>query len=333
MKISKEQGILIRAIAIIMIVIYHFQYDYFGGTLLVERGEGVVNWVSNAGFGIFLSICFIGVNIFFVLSGYGLVKKFLERKTVKMKDMFKQSFKILVPYWIAHPLIHIIDWMLKNLQYKFGLIEYKTYFAGMHSFSQYIESLLVIPRWFSEQGALIFDGTWWYVGIIIQFYLLFPLLFWIFKKLKPLKALLLCVGVSFIYRFIISLATGASPVGVNEADIYLFIMFPARLSEFALGMYLAFELRTIKLQSKISLAIPLLILGFVFLSYVQTMFISDFLFALGGIIFAYYITKPLKGFAEKVFRYIGQKSYLIYLYHEPTLKLLLKFVFPNNISG
>lgn len=328
MNISKEQGVLIRAIAIIMIVIYHFQYDLFGGSFLVERGEGIVAWLTDAGPGIFWMVSIIGVNIFFVLSGYGLVKKFMEKK-VKMKDMFKQSLKILIPYWIAHPLIHVIDWALKNLQYQFGLIDYKTYFLGMHSFSQYIESLLVFPRWFSNEATLSFVGTWWFVGIIIQFYLLFPLLLKLFKKLKPLNALFLCVGVSFLYRFIISLTTGASPIGVNEAEIWLFVMFPARLSEFALGMYFAYELKSKQLKNKFLYSIGLIILGLIFLSNIQTMFISDFLFGLGGIMFAYSISKPLKGFVKKAFRYIGQKSYLIYLYHEPTLKLMLKFIFPN----
>lgn len=329
MKITKEQGVLIRAVAILMIVVYHFQYDVFGGTLLMQRDQGFLAWVSNAGPGVFVAACFIGVNIFFVLSGYGLVKKFMEKKKVHIKDMLKQSLKILIPYWIAHPLIHLIDWAIKNLQYVSGVIDYKTYFLGMHSFSEYVQSALVFPRWFSEQGALIFDGTWWYIGIIIQFYLLFPILLWLFKKFKPLKALIICVGLSFIYRFIISITSGASPVGMNEADIYLFIMFPARLSEFALGMYLAFELKAIKIKFKTPISIALIVLGFVFMGKIQTMFMSDFLFALGGIGLLYSITKLLKGYAQKVFYFIGQKSYSIYLYHEPTLKLILDFIFPH----
>jgi peptidoglycan/LPS O-acetylase OafA/YrhL len=197
----------------------------------------------------------------------------------------------------------------------------------MHSFSQYIESLLVFPRWFGNEATLSFVGTWWFVGIIIQFYLLFPLLLKLFKKLKPLNALFLCVGLSFLYRFIISFVTTASPIGVNEAEIWLFVMFPARLSEFALGMYFAFRLKSKNIKYLFLFGITLISLGFISLSYIQTMFMSDFLFGLGGVIFAYSIINPLKGYTKKIFNYIGQKSYYIYLYHEPTLKLLLKFIF------
>jgi len=34
MEITKQQGILIRGVAILMIVLYHIQYDLFGGTFL-----------------------------------------------------------------------------------------------------------------------------------------------------------------------------------------------------------------------------------------------------------------------------------------------------------
>lgn len=343
MNITKEQGILIRAVAILMVVIFHFQYDMFGGSFLIERGQGAIAWISdslnyinqepNAWIGFFMYLCIFGVNIFFVLSGYGLMKKFMKGKVVKMKNMFKQSLKILIPFWIAHPLIHIIDWILKNLQYQFGFIEYKTYFAGMHSVYQYFESMLIIPRWFSSEAMLSFVGTWWFIGIIIQFYLLFPLLFKLFKKLKPMNAFLVCLAVSFIYRYVISIITSGSPIGINEADIYLFVMFPARLSEFALGMYLAFEIKTIKLKNKPYFSLPLILLGFLFLGNIHTMFVSDFLFALGGIMIAYSITKPLKGYFKKVINLIGKKSYSIYLYHEPIMKLLLKFIFPNWINS
>ncbi len=342
MNITREQGILIRAIAIIMVVIFHFQYDMFGGSFLIERGQGAIAWVSdsityigyepNAWIGFFMYLCIFGVNIFFVLSGYGLMKKYMSGKNLNLKNMSKRSLKVLIPFWIAHPVIHILDWILKNLQYQFGFIEYKTYFAGMHSISQYFESMLIIPRWFSSEAMLSFVGTWWFIGIIIQFYLLFPLLYKLFKKLKPLHALLICVAVSFIYRYVISLTTSGSPIGINEADIYLFVMFPARLSEFALGMYLAFELKSIKLKNRMVYSIPLIFLGFVLLGNIHTMFVSDFLFALGGVMLAHSMTKPLKGHLKKAFSFIGKKSYSIYLYHEPLMKLSLKFIFPNWID-
>ncbi len=356
MEITKEQGVLIRGLAILMIVIYHFQYDVFGGNFLVHRGQGVTDWINNAithtsqspitGLGFFMALCFIGVNIFFVLSGYGLVKKHLKDEKVSYKDSFKQILKILIPYWIAHPVIHIIDWSIRYLQFQAGIIDQYIPFTAFHSLQQYAQSLLVVPKWGGLEAILSFDGTWWYVAIIVQFYLLFPLLFKLFKWLKPFKALLLCVGVSLAYRLIISLTTGSSPVGVSQADIYLFSMFPSRLAEFAFGMYLAYESGVLKggkaiqgskttrffpkilrLPKKIPANLLILALGFVFLNYIQTMFLSDLLFAVAGIMLVHRASIWLKGHLQKFINYIGQKSYAIYLYHEPTLKLLLEFVF------
>ncbi len=343
MEISREQGVLIRGIAILMIVAYHFQYDMFGGTFLIDRGQGLAGWFNDWGLylqqepsawlGTLLSLCFVGVNVFFVLSGYSLVKKYRERKKVKMSDMAKQIMKILIPFWIAHPVIHVVDWVLKNLQYQFGLINYETYFAGMHSIGQYVESMLVIPRWFSEEGALSFVGTWWFVGVIVQFYLLFPLILKLFKKMTPLRALSICVVTGLVYRYLVTVFTGYSPVGINEADILLFISFPARLPEFALGMYVAWQSDSLKRMNKSWIGLVLLALGFVLLSYEQTMFLSDFIFGLGGIILLYSITKIMRGPLKKAVSIIGKKSYGIYLYHEPTMKLILKFIFPNWINS
>lgn len=354
MTISKEDGNLIRAIAILLIVGYHFQYNMFGGTFLVDRGQGFISWLSDSiayilatpitAPGLLMFPFLIGVNIFFILSGYGLAKKFQNDTGVKANYIIRQSLKVLIPYWIAHPLIHIIDWAIRYLQYKTGFIDYRVYFADMHSIPEYIESALVFPRWFSSQGALTFDGTWWFVGIIIQFYLIFPLLFKLFKKLKPLKAFLICLGISFLYRYIISVTTLSSPIGINQADILLFINFPARLSEFALGMYFALETKDLtnkwglkdKLNTtsrRIAVGLGMIIIGIITLSHIQTMFISDFLFAFGGINILFAIVKLLKSRENKILNLIGKKSYYIYLYHEPTLRLILKFIFPGWINS
>ena len=344
MKISKEESVLLRAIAILMVVLYHFQYDLIGGNLLVDRNQGFFSWIQDSLTYIntenepilflcfLMSFCFIGVNIFFVLSGYSLSKKYQNQKPT-FSDMRSQVMKILIPYWLAHPLVHFIDYLLKNSIQKLGFIDYGTNFFTMHSFSQYTESILLFPRWFSEEGSMMFVGTWWFVGIIIQFYLLFPLLSYFFRKFKALPVFLVLVGISFSYRFIVSLGTDYSPIGINEAKIVMFINFPARLSEFALGMYLArIKESNLKKRYLLFLAFVVLIIGFIVLSHTYTMFLSDFCFAFGSIIIFTFLIKRISGPLKKIFLALGKKSYYIYLYHEPAMKIILKVIFPNWVK-
>ncbi|MBU1446171.1 acyltransferase family protein, partial [Patescibacteria group bacterium] len=167
---------------------------------------------------------------------------------------------------------------------------------------------------------------------IVQFYILLPFLMWLFKKYRPMRVLLACMGLSFVYRYAISVMTNASPVGVNEAHIWLFVMFPSRLAEFALGMYLALEINHAKIFTKLSFSLPMIALGFLTLGNVHTMFMSDFLFGAGGVMLVYAMVKPMNGFVKKILDAIGRKSYIIYLYHEPIMGLILKFIFPRWIN-
>ncbi|MDP2860122.1 MAG: hypothetical protein Q8N98_00210 [bacterium] len=63
---NKNTSLMIRGMAILLIVGFHFQFDIFSFLFLVRGGEGIGSYLSR-------SALFIGenpINIFFILSSF-----------------------------------------------------------------------------------------------------------------------------------------------------------------------------------------------------------------------------------------------------------------------
>lgn len=337
---NKHKTKILKGLAILFVFLYHVHYDVLGGTFAIERGEGLQTWVNSISQSLFKSptefllfpayFGFIGVNVFFVLSGYALTRKYNAEGNVSLKIMLQQTLKVLKPYWVAHPIIHILTWILALLIFKLGYINYYVKF-GFHDIGQYIESLLVFTRWFDHDLALNFVGTWWFVGVIIQFYLLYPILFKLIKKFGPQKFFLIAILIGCIYRFIIAEYTNSSPIGISGARMLLMINFPARLPDFAFGMFLSGHKNLTKSNPYIKYSLFALVLGIISHTYIPLMAVSDLLIAIGAFGFVFMISERFNNQFERIFNWLGKQSYLIYLYHEPTIKFFLKILFPLRV--
>ncbi len=235
----------------------------------------------------------------------------------------------MIPYLIALPVTHVLNYVLNLLLVSSHVRSVMPGFFDIYTPQQYLESILVPTRWFSQRLALNFVGTWWFVGVILQFYLLLPLLLLLLKKLKPLKFILIAVAVTFIYRYFVSRYSDAGTVGLEQANIFLFVNFPARLSEFALGIWLATrkDIRLFKWQGTVGLA--LIGAGIASSAYQAGMIWNDFLIALGFILIFPALLSVLKNKVGDTLKLIGNQSYLIFLYHEPALQLILLLLIPR----
>lgn len=334
---NKQYTQIAKGIAILLVVLYHLQYDYFSLKFLVERGEGIASYLMRMGqvlgdniiniFPLLFYICYAGVNVFFVLSGYGLAKKYYD-KGVSIKSYFRQIGKLLFPYFLAIPLTFIINYSLQYVFLLRGIIDTMPSPYEIYLPTQYFESYLVPTRWFSDRLALNFVGTWWFIGVILQFYILFPLLLKAFKKWNSRKFLLYSILFGVIYRLIIAYMTESSPIGIKGAQILFFINFPSRLPEFAFGMYLIKHEDLFKNKKMILLSIIFLILGLILSTYIWGMGISDMFLGIGMTFIVINIAISLRDRFKNIFLALGKYSYHIYLFHEPALKMILKIIFP-----
>jgi len=82
--------------------------------------------------------------------------------------------------------------------------------------------------------------AYWWLGLLVQFYLLFPLVLRLFQRLGPKRSGLLLCGICWIGWGLLARLAVLRPGSSWEMVHYMwYFNLPARLPEFALGMWLA----------------------------------------------------------------------------------------------
>jgi peptidoglycan/LPS O-acetylase OafA/YrhL len=174
-----------------------------------------------------------------------------------------------------------------------------------------------------------FAPAWWYIGLIIQLYLVFPLLAARLRKMKPIRFLSLVLGVSFFFRLL----------GLIAFDQYLDAwsrggVFITRLPEFAFGMVVAWwaherpETTDRFLRSPFTLVVASVV--YVFATGLALtlwgMTIAPFLQGVAVFVWLYWGFQTFSrqdGRTWRLLLWLGVHSYSLYLTHHPVIGFLL----------
>lgn len=145
----------IRAIAAILIVVTHFNNPYLEPT----------RFFVNRPFGIYIGG--LGVSLFLIISGAALMYNYGDRESLDLRTFYTKRAKTLYPmFWMAFVVANILLFIRNN-----GYI-----FVPRHKITA-IFSLFGMDGYASAFGV----GTFyvlgeWFLGFIILFYIVFPLL-------------------------------------------------------------------------------------------------------------------------------------------------------------
>lgn len=129
-----------------------------------------------------------GVHIFLFLSGYGLTKKclslFKDRENIELASLYRvsfgQIFKLMKLTLIGVMVLAIYNFIL------WGRVPDVEWIKSYLTFLSFSENL--IP------GKMYsFVSVWWFLALLVQFYLLFPLIFSALKRFPQLT-----LGLSFL---------------------------------------------------------------------------------------------------------------------------------------
>lgn len=175
----------------------------------------------------FVGVSYLGfhaVAVFIVASGLGLAYSASRPGGPEggWPGWFRARIIRLFPmYWIAH-LIYLVS----PFEFRPEPIDYR-----------FLLSFLGDRIYPLDEIFFYANAAWWYFGLILELYLVFPPLFWLLRKAGARWFLVLCAAETIVSRLIILSLPWGSGALLQGA------FFGCRLWEFAFGMVVGLALR------------------------------------------------------------------------------------------
>jgi peptidoglycan/LPS O-acetylase OafA/YrhL len=169
-----------------------------------------------------LSCGWAGVSLFFVLSGFVIHYATLGSGSFNIGSFYsRRFFRIYPPYLLALSCFAAID-------FHGGLVKHATLFRDV------LAHVFVVHNLFSSTYYGI-NPSFWSLAVEIQFYLLYPLLLLIWRRIGPGKTLLAVLGVSILYRAIGYCITNWA----EDVSLPFWLNTPSLWVDWVMGAYLA----------------------------------------------------------------------------------------------
>ncbi|MBY6037040.1 acetyltransferase [Fictibacillus nanhaiensis] len=302
----------LRAIAVLAVIAYHLNFEWAAGGLL-------------------------GVTVFFVLSGYLitdlLIAEFVTTNSINLKNFWIRRARRLLPAMFTMLLV-VVTWvtifqpsMLEKLK------------------DDTVAALLYVSNWwyifqdlsyFESFGPQSLLTHFWSLAVEEQFYILWPLLMIGFLKLKVREGLLFTIILLTAIVSALGMAVLYEP-GTDPSRVYYGT--DTRVFSLLLGASLAVIWPSRKLSSHLPPEIRwkldfvgVFALAFIFYMFWKTDQYQDFLYQGGMVamsvasllvvaVIVHPSSKMNKWLSFKPLRWIGIRSYGIYLWHFPVIVL------------
>lgn len=179
-------------------------------------------------FGVLLSQGWMGVILFNIVTGFVLTLPFAGpsgRPVPGYLDFLRRRFLRICPnYYIS-----LVFWTA---------VLVFTGHAGTKLLGSFVQHLIFVH---TLNPAVFFDivPAYWWLGLLAQFYLAYPLILKLYRRLGAKRATLWLCGGAWGLWLILEILAKAYPDSVFAlANYMLYYNLPYRLPEFALGMYL-----------------------------------------------------------------------------------------------
>ena len=280
---------------------------------------------------------FLGVDIFFVISGYlitGIIYSGINDNSFSYKNFYDKRIKRILPAFFFMVTCTLIVGYFILLPYEY----YKVSISAMSTlvFSSNMQFALRTGDYFATDASEWPLLHTWSLAVEEQYYFIFPIALILCVKLFKSTSKNVIVGLAILCFLSFSFATILSTMSDFEKVSYYIL--PARIGELIVGSILAIHLYKTKQKlidnnfiSSVSLLI--IILSFVFID--SSMIFPGFL-ALPACVSAALLIYSHNTFVNKILSHkylikVGLMSYSLYLIHWPVLAFL-RYIFNIGLN-
>ncbi|SDI01924.1 Peptidoglycan/LPS O-acetylase OafA/YrhL, contains acyltransferase and SGNH-hydrolase domains [Chryseobacterium taeanense] len=297
----------LRAFSVLAVLFYHYKFPWF------KSG-------------------FIGVDIFFVISGYLMTKIILssfDKGNFNLWNFYSRRVIRIIPALLALIIIFtILIFIFLQPQIVFFL---RSAFSSILFFSNIYYYLN--NGYFDASSQYNFLLHSWSLSVEWQFYLIYPIILLLLKKIynnqrtKFTIIFLLLVSISFLSMLLHN---------INDTDFSFYIFYPRAWEMMLGGLAFLFEEKSQKIPSKIKLVVALLCLSvlgcFIFLFYISKWPSSYAIIPVFFTALLICMNYEFRIYKNKASIYLGNISYSLYLYHWPFYVFLLFFEVNINLK-
>lgn len=223
----------IKGLAILWVAYFHCYESYINKRLPSPLGRhyfarfihqadprsaaAFVTCIGRAIFNAIAGVGFHAVGVFIVMSGFGLCLSLARTNGPRdgWRGWYRSRLLRLFPmYWAAHLLYLVSPFQSRPepIDYRFILSFFGDRIVPIYMMFYYL------------------NPAWWYFGLILELYLVFPILFALMRKLGPGWFLAFCAVETIVSRYLVIYV-------LKTSGYYLLgAFFGCRLWEFGLGM-------------------------------------------------------------------------------------------------
>lgn len=307
----------LRAIAVISVILYHVEFDFYLFSSHLNLFQGG----------------FLGVDIFFVISGYLISFLLIDRirnNSFTFTDFYERRARRILPILFLIIIVSFVaGWVLMMAN------QYKEFAASSISSLFFLSNFFFFftDNYFQESSSFKPLLHTWSLSIEEQFYILFPPIIYFFlkNKINIVKIFLILFFISLLFSTFLSIA-------YSQLNFYI---LPSRIWEILAGSIMAFLHSSNRAkEEKNSQLLTFIGFGLIILSLVffnnkipnPSFFSSTAVIGTCLVIFYYnrsnFITKLL---SNNLLVKIGLISYSLYLWHFPIFAF--KKINSNNLSN
>lgn len=286
---------IIRGLSVLFVLFYHFNFNFIN-----------LN---------FLKAGYLGVDIFFVVSGYVITKIINDNHDFNLLNFYKKRIKRLLPtlLLVVTTATIISIFIFKPFILKKNLESINSILFAASNIYFWLTSTLY---GFAEKNNLLFLHTW-SLSIELQFYLFYPLIFLIFNKNNVkyiLLPLFILSYISVLYLYV-------------DHPIFNFFSSLGRIFEITAGCLTFFYHQKIRLNIKKKFYSFLYFLGFSLIIFFMLFLSSEsnnpnplsLIYIIGTSMMLIFFNENLEFLYKLKLQYIGNISYSLYLWHFPIL--------------